>query len=54
MITLTIILLAVAGLALFGALPAWPAHGIDWGYFPSGGLAVALVVVVVILLVRRI
>lgn len=54
MITLAVILLVVGGLALFGALPAWPPHIIDWGYVPSGGLAVALVVIVVILLVRRI
>ena len=52
MITLTIILVVVA-LALLGALPAWP-YSIDWGYFPSGGLGVILVIVVVILLARRI
>ncbi len=34
-------------LLLIGALPAWP-HSSSWGYFPSGGLLVLLVVVLVL------
>jgi hypothetical protein len=30
-------------LALIGALPAWP-HSRNWGYYPSGGIALVLVI----------
>ena len=50
---LGIILLVILVLFLLGALPRWP-HSANWGYFPSGLLAVALVVVVVLLLLGRI
>lgn len=42
------ILLIVLILLLIGALPSWP-YSNSWGYYPSGG--VGLVVVVVLLLV---
>lgn len=48
---LGIILLAVLFLLLLGALPTWP-HSRSWGYYPSGGFGLVLVVVLVILLVR--
>jgi hypothetical protein len=38
---------------LIGALPAWP-HSKAWGYYPSGGLGLLLVVLVVLLLLGRI
>jgi hypothetical protein len=47
-----IILLIILILLLVGALPTWP-HSANWGYFPSGGLGVVLVVVVVLMLVGR-
>jgi len=34
-------------------LPTWP-HSANWGYFPSGGLGVVLIIVVVLLLTGRI
>jgi hypothetical protein len=40
-------------LVLLGVLPTWP-HSANWGYFPSGGLGIALVIVVVLLLTGRI
>jgi fumarate reductase subunit D len=40
-------------LALVGALPRWP-HSREWGYFPTGGVGLVLVIVVVLLLVGRI
>jgi hypothetical protein len=40
-------------LALVGALPRW-SHSREWGYMPTGGLGVALVVVVILLLLGRI
>ncbi len=42
--TLLIVLLV---LLVIGALPAWP-HSHSWGYFPSGGLLVLLIVVLVL------
>jgi hypothetical protein len=47
------ILLIILILLLVGALPSWP-YSSGWGYFPSGGLGLVLVVVVVLMLVGRI
>ena len=44
------ILLIILVLCVVGALPAWP-HSANWGYYPSGGLGVVLVVVLVLVLV---
>lgn len=46
------ILLVVLILFLVGALPTWP-HSSGWGYFPSGGVGIILVAVVVLLLTGR-
>lgn len=47
------ILLIVLVLVLIGALPTWP-HSANWGYYPSGGVTLVLVIVVVMLLLGRI
>jgi hypothetical protein len=47
------ILLIVLILLLIGVLPTWP-HSANWGYFPSGGLGLVLVIVVVLMLAGRI
>ena len=47
------ILLIVLVLALVGALPAWP-HSRSWGYYPSSGMGLVLIIVVVLLLAGRI
>jgi len=47
------ILLFVLVLLLVGAIPSWP-HSRSWGYGPSGGLGVVLLVVVVLLVMGRI
>ena len=47
------ILLVVLLLMLIGALPSWP-HSRGWGYYPSSGLGVVVVVLVVLLLMGRI
>jgi hypothetical protein len=47
------ILLIVVILLLIGALPTWP-HSAKWGYFPSGGLGLLLIVLVVLMLAGRI
>lgn len=46
------ILLVILILALVGALPTWP-HSQSWGYFPSGGLGLVVVVVLVMVLLGR-
>lgn len=47
------ILIVLLILMLIGALPRW-GHSRNWGYAPTGGLGLALVVVVVLLLAGRI
>jgi hypothetical protein len=47
------ILIVVLLLMLLGVLPTW-SHSASWGYLPSGGLGVLLVVVVVLLVTGRI
>jgi Protein of unknown function (DUF3309) len=46
------ILLVLLILMLVGALPTWP-HSRSWGYYPSGGLGLIVVVVLVLLLAGR-
>jgi Protein of unknown function (DUF3309) len=46
---MTIILLIILLLILIGALPTWP-YSSGWGYYPSGGLGLVLVVVLVLYL----
>jgi len=46
------ILLVVLVVLLLGALPAWP-HSRSWGYYPSGGLGLVVVVLLVLLLAGR-
>jgi hypothetical protein len=47
------ILLILLLLALVGALPAWP-HSAKWGFYPSGGLGMILVIVLILILLGRI
>jgi hypothetical protein len=47
--TLLIVLLVIL---LLGALPTWP-YSTGWGYYPSGGLFVLLVIALVLLFSRR-
>jgi hypothetical protein len=47
------ILLIVLILMLVGAIPSWP-HSKGWGYGPSGGLGLLVVILVVLLLMGRI
>lgn len=43
------ILMLLLIVLLIGALPAWP-HSKNWGFYPSSGLGIALVVVIVLML----
>jgi hypothetical protein len=45
------ILLVVLVLMLIGAAPLWP-YSSGWGYYPSGGLGVLLLIVVILLFMR--
>jgi Protein of unknown function (DUF3309) len=49
MYTLLVILLV---LMLLGALPTWP-YSSGWGYYPSGGLGLVALVLIILLLTGR-
>ena len=49
---LSTILIVILVLFVLGALPSW-GHSRNWGYGPSGGLALLLVIVVVLALMGR-
>ncbi len=46
------ILLIVVVLMLIGAIPTWP-HSRSWGYGPSGGIGLILVILIILLLTGR-
>jgi hypothetical protein len=46
------ILIVLAVLVMLGSLPTWN-HSRNWGYFPSGGMGLVLLVLVVLLLTGR-
>lgn len=46
------ILLVVLILLLVGVLPMWP-HSANWGYYPSGGLGLVLLVLLILALTGR-
>ena len=47
------ILLVILVLLLLGALPAWP-HSRNWGYGPTGGLGLVLIILLVLVLMGKI
>jgi Protein of unknown function (DUF3309) len=47
------ILLIILILLLVGALPTWP-YSTGWGYFPSGGLGLVVIILIVLILVGRV
>jgi hypothetical protein len=46
------ILLVILVLMLLGAVPAWP-HSRSWGYGPSGGLGLVVVILLLLVLTGR-
>ncbi|MET0644652.1 MAG: DUF3309 family protein [Candidatus Binatia bacterium] len=50
---MSLLLLIVLIILLVGALPAWP-YSSGWGYYPSGGLGLILVILLILLLMGRI
>jgi hypothetical protein len=47
------ILIVILILALIGVIPTWP-HSRNWGYYPSGGLGLILLIVIILVLMGRI
>ena len=45
------LILIILVLLLIGALPTWP-YSAGWGYYPSGGLGLILVIVLLVILLR--
>ena len=50
MITILVVILL---LALLGALPTWP-YSRGWGYYPSGGLGLIVLILIILLLMGRV
>lgn len=46
------ILMVILILMLLGALPSWP-YSRGWGYYPSGGLGLVVIVLLVLVLAGR-
>jgi Protein of unknown function (DUF3309) len=46
------ILLVILILLLLGALPLWP-YSSGWGYYPSGGLGLLVIILIILLLTGR-
>jgi Protein of unknown function (DUF3309) len=51
--TIGTILLIILILMLVGALPTWP-HSRSWGYGPTGGLGLVVIILIVLLLMGKI
>ncbi|HEX4889344.1 MAG TPA: DUF3309 family protein [Alphaproteobacteria bacterium] len=50
---LSTILLIILILALLGALPRW-SHSRNWGYYPSGGMGLVVIILLILVLTGRI
>ena len=49
---LLLVLAVVLVIVMIGSLPAWP-HARTWGYFPSGGLGLILLVIAILVLLHK-
>lgn len=50
---MSLILVIIVVLILVAALPTWP-YSSGWGYYPSGGLGLVVLVLLILLLAGRI
>lgn len=50
--SLTTIVIIILVLAVLGSLPTW-GHSRSWGYFPSGGLGLVLVILIILVLLGK-
>ncbi|HEX3439790.1 MAG TPA: DUF3309 family protein [Pseudolabrys sp.] len=48
-----LILLIILIILVLGALPTWP-YSAGWGYYPSGGLGLVVIILLILLLMGRI
>ena len=48
-----LILVVLLIVLLLGPLPAWP-YSLGWGYYPSGGLGLVVLILIILLLAGRI
>lgn len=46
------VLIVILVLLLIGALPTWP-HSKSWGYYPSGGLGLIILILLILFLTGR-
>ena len=49
---MSLILIIILVLILVGALPTWP-YSNRWGYYPSGGLGLIVLILIILLLAGR-
>jgi len=47
------LLIVILVLILLGSLPTWP-YSTGWGYYPSGGLGLLLVIIIVLIVAKKI
>lgn len=47
------VLLILLVLLLLGALPTWP-YSTGWGYYPSGGLGLVLLIVLILVVAKKV
>lgn len=50
--TVQLILIVLLVLLVIGLLPAWP-YATSWGYYPSGGLGLLLIIVLIVVLLDK-
>jgi len=46
------LLIVILILLLVGALPSWP-YSSGWGYYPSGGIGLVLLIIIILALMGR-
>jgi len=46
------VLLIILIILLIGSIPTWP-YSTGWGYYPSGGLGIIVIILVILLLTGR-
>ena len=49
---MSLIVLILVIIILVGALPSWP-YSSGWGYYPSGGLGLVLLILIILLVTGR-
>jgi hypothetical protein len=50
--SISTVLIVILILLLIGVFPTWP-HSAGWGYYPSGGIGILLIIVIILLVSGR-